>query len=94
MNGLQCEWDRNKAEANRRKHGVSFEEAATVFDDPHAKEEYDGRHSHVEDRWLVVGLSDRLRLISLAYTRRDEAIRIIHARRATKAEARRYAGQA
>ena len=86
------EWDPGKASANRRKHGVSFDEAATVFDDPNAKEEYDGQHADVEDRWIVIGLSNRLRLLVVSYTKRDEAIRIISARRATKAEARRYAG--
>jgi uncharacterized DUF497 family protein len=90
LNGWQFEWDPDKAEANRRKHGVTFDEAATVFDDPNAQPEYDERHSADEDRWLVIGLSSGLRLLTVAYTKRNETIRLISAHRATKAETRRY----
>ena len=90
MNGRQFEWDRDKADANRRKHGVTFEEASTVFDDPNAWVEYDQSHSQDEDRWLVIGLSSRLRLLTVCYTKRNEKIRLISAHRATKAETHRY----
>ena len=90
MNGKQFEWDPAKAKANRRKHGITFEEAATVFGDTNAIVEYDARHSMIEDRWRLIGLSSRLRVLTVVYTRRHEAIRIISARRATKAESRRY----
>ena len=91
MNGGQFEWDRAKAKANRRKHGITFEEAASVFADPDAIVEYDARHSMVEDRWRLIGLSSRRRILAVVYTRRHEAFRIISARRASKAESRRYA---
>ena len=90
MNGRQFEWDAEKAESNRRKHGVTFDEATTVFDDPNGDVEYDEGHSDEEDRWRIVGLSSRLRLLRVTYTRRNEAYRIISAQRATKAEERRY----
>jgi uncharacterized DUF497 family protein len=88
---LECEWDQPKADANRRKHGVSFKEAQSCFDDPFGKIEYDLGHSALEDRWLIIGLSVQFRLLSVIYTRRHEAIRIISARRANRAETRRYA---
>jgi uncharacterized protein len=90
---LQFEWDADKAAANRRKHGVSFEEAQSVFDDPSQQSEFDQEHSDQEDRWIVLGLSSRFRLLLVAYTKRHEAIRIISARRANKTETRRYTGE-
>jgi uncharacterized DUF497 family protein len=94
LNGLKFEWDPAKAASNLRKHGVSFEEAQTVFEDRNAKHEFDASHSSGEDRWRVLGLSNKLRLLSVIYAKKDEkTIRLISARRATKAEARRYAGK-
>jgi hypothetical protein len=91
LSELKFEWDPAKAAFSWGKHGVSFKEAQTVFDDPQLKREYDVKHAVVEDRWLVIGFSQRLRLISVAFTKRHETIRIISARRATKAESGRYA---
>lgn len=94
MSQRRFEWDARKAAKNRRNHRVTFEEAETVFDDPNRLEEYDVRHSISEDRWLVIGLSVKLRLLAVAYTKRNETtIRIISARRANQAATRRYTGQ-
>ncbi len=87
---MEFEWDVAKAAANRRKHGVSFEEAATVFDDPNVLVRYDAAHSEDEDRWNVVGTSSRHRVLAVTYTKRGEAIRIISARKSGRAEAREY----
>ena len=87
------EWDDNKATSNLKKHGISFEEAAHVFDDPLALSEPD--HSATgEERWKTVGLSDRCILLYVVHTASfeggSEVIRIISARRVTKEERRRY----
>lgn len=87
---MDFEWDDAKASANDRKHGVSFEEAKTVFDDPKVIIVYDEAHSTDEERWIALGISNRGRLLVVSHTYRDGAIRIISARRATKAEARHY----
>jgi uncharacterized DUF497 family protein len=86
------EWSDEKASSNFRKHKVSFDEASTVFDDPNAFGQYDHEHSTHEDRWRVIGMSSKGRLVSVIYTQRHEAIRIISARRANKAEKGRYPG--
>ena len=92
MSEHRFEWDLEKAALNWRQHRVSFEEAKTVFGDPNARPQFDFTHSEVEDRWRVLGLSEKLRLLSVVYTKKDErTIRIISARRATKTEARSYA---
>jgi uncharacterized protein len=89
---MDFEWDAAKASANRRKHGVSFEEAAEAVKDPRAVEEYDFEHStSTEDRFELVGMSGRGRLLMVVYTQRDEAVRIISARKATRAEVEAYA---
>jgi len=89
---MEFEWEPAKAATNRRKHGVPFEEAAEAFNDPRAVEEYDFEHSTAtEDRYQMVGVSGKGRLLIVAYTRRGAAIRIISARRATRAEADDYA---
>lgn len=84
------EWDARKAAANRAKHGVSFEEAATVFADPGALDGPDLRHSEAESRFLRVGRAATGRVLVVAYTvrRRDdeERIRVISARRASREE--------
>jgi len=91
------EWDARKAVSNRQKHEVSFEEAATVFDDPRAIEALDERHSGVERRFLKLGRSDRAAVLVVAYTLRstghgdEEAIRLISARRANRKERATYA---
>ncbi len=88
------EWDAAKAETNLAKHGVSFEEAATVFVDPDALDGADQRHSGKEERCLRLGRSVTRRMIVVAHTLRTledgEAIRIISARRANRREAAAY----
>jgi len=91
---MEFEWDSGKSAVNLDKHGVSFEEAQSIFDDLNWKQEYDIKHSQNEDRWLGIGVSQRLRLVTVAYTKRYETIRIISARRANQAEASRYSGEA
>ena len=89
------DWDARKAAVNRTKHGVSFEEAATVFGDPDALDGPDLRHSDEESRFLPLGRAATGRVLIVAYTvrRRDhgETIRIISARRASRKERAAYA---
>lgn len=90
---LDFEWDGNKAQTNLAKHGVSFEEAATVFDDPCARVIADPDHSIEEERFVILGLSARARELVVCHCLRGEAetvIRIISARKATRAEAKQY----
>ncbi len=86
-------WDSTKAETNVRKHGISFEEASTVFFDENALEIFDPDHSENEDRFLLLELSSALRLLVVChcYRENDELIRIISARKATKKEIHVYA---
>ena len=84
-------WDAEKANTNVDKHGVSFEEAATVFDDPMFITFVDDEHSLDEERYITIGLSSRGRLIMLAHAECGDRIRIISARVATKKEGRFYA---
>ena len=93
MPELQIEWDEVKSRSNVRKHGVSFQEAATVFFDERALLLADPDHSDDEDRFILLGLSARPRLLVVChcYRRGDEWIRIISARKATKPEAAVYA---
>ena len=92
MKELRFEWDPAKAVQDFRKHGISFEEAKSVFFDESAVEFYDDEHSEWEDRFLLLGLSSRLRLLLVChcYREREAVIRIISARKATKNEARHY----
>ena len=87
----QFEWDTDKAAKNLRKHQVSFDEAATVFDDPVFITSVDEEHSEDEERYVTVGLSKRGRLLVVAHTDRGGQIRIISVRKATRKEARFYA---
>jgi uncharacterized DUF497 family protein len=87
---MNCEWDERKAAANLRKHGVSFEEACTVFFDPLAATGADPDHARGEARWLTFGVSAAGRLLAVAHCDRDSAVRIISARPATRAERRLY----
>jgi len=84
------EWDENKAEANLSKHGVSFDEAKTVFDDPLYVEFYDPDHSFVEHRFILLGKSMQGRVLFVSYVERNENIRVISAREATPSERRAY----
>ena len=87
---MEFEWDVNKAEDNLTKHGVPFEEAATVFEDERRVTYFDEEHSWEEDRFFTLGRSDRRRVLAVAWTLRDEAYRIISARTASRAERRTY----
>ena len=84
------EWDPAKAAANRLKHGVAFEEAATVFFDPQATTYEDPDHSADEERFLIVGYSTRERILVVTYMYRGDRIRIISARAATARERRTH----
>ncbi|MDQ6695039.1 MAG: BrnT family toxin [Chloroflexota bacterium] len=87
---LQFVWDEQKAETNAHKHGVTFEEAATVLMDSLAAIFDDERHSQHEARELIIGRSTRGRLIIVSFVERSDAIRIISARLATPKERRDY----
>lgn len=87
------EWDDVKAASNRRKHGVSFEEAITVFGDEHALQFWDEEHSQLqEDRFLLLGLSDQARLLLVCHceAQGEDTIRVISAREATRRESAYY----
>ena len=87
---MDFEWDRRKAKYNRRKHRVTFEEAHTVFSDPLARIFDDPDHSAAEERELIIGHSDRGRLLVVSLTEHAGRIRIISARTATKRERTEY----
>ncbi len=85
------EWDDSKAESNKKKHGVSFAEAATAFSDPHALEIFDRKSSDREDRWILVGLSAKSQVLLVIFVEREEeCIRIVSARKAVKDEVDQY----
>lgn len=85
-------WDSKKSVVNNKKHGVSFDEAKTVFWDEYAIRYYDPDHSEDEDRFLMVGLSQNLRVLIVCHCFREDnrIIRIISARKATKGEENTY----
>lgn len=87
---MDVEWDPKKDNANQRKHGVSFREAATVFEDLLSRTFPDEDHSALERRFLTIGLSALSKLLVVAHTERGESIRIITARPATPHEKRFY----
>ena len=87
---LRFEWDPEKATSNLAKHNVSFEEAITVFGDPLGRIVRDPRHSLGEQRFVLLGHSERQRLLTIMFTDRGEAIRLISARKATRRERREY----
>jgi len=88
---LKFEWNQNKAAKNIGKHRVSFDEAATIFDDPMFLTVVDEEHSVDEERYISIGLSRHGRLLMVAHTDRQGQIRIISARKATKKEEKFYA---
>lgn len=92
MSELRFEWDEAKAEENLKRHGVSFLEAATVFEDERARLMADPDHSEDEDRFLLLGLSQSARLLVVVHCYRssDEVIRLISARKATRTETKQY----
>jgi len=83
---MRIEWDAKKAKRNLRKHGVSFEEAATTLSDPMAVTGADPDHSDYEQRYVTFGVSARNRLLVVSHTEEDETIRLISARKASKGE--------
>lgn len=85
-------WDENKAAVNIKKHGISFEEATSVFEDCEALQIYDPDHSEDEDRFILLGISNILRVLTVChcYREADETVRIISARKATKTEQSEY----
>jgi len=88
---LVFEWDPDKARANQRKHGVSFDEASSVFDDPLGRIFSDQDHSNGEQREIIVGHSILNRLLLVSFTERSKnRVRIVSARKATKREPREY----
>ena len=91
MNEIRFEWNNLKSLANKRKHGVSFEEAQTVFYDEEAVEFDDPDHSQDEDRFIILGMSLKLRVLVISHcVRKGDVIRIISARKATRHEANHY----
>jgi uncharacterized DUF497 family protein len=87
---LGFEWDDDKARSNVAKHGVSFEEAATVFADPLSLTIPDPGHSQAEDRFVIIGCSYQGKLLVVVHTERGDNIRVISARRASKRERKTY----
>jgi len=87
---MDFEWDEAKANSNLAKHGLDFAEAATVFGDPLAITFFDPDHSDEEDRYLTIGMSINNRVVIVSHTDREQAVRIISARVATKAERKGY----
>lgn len=79
---IELEWDQNKSASNLLKHGVSFDEAKTVFDDPD--------HSYNEHRYIIIGYSLKNRLLIVAYAERKNKVRLISAREATRREQKVY----
>lgn len=92
MKDLRFDWDKNKDGHNQKKHGISFEEAFTVFYDENALEFHDPDHSEDEDRFIMLGISFKARVLVVCHCFRDKdaVIRIISARKATKNEFRKY----
>jgi uncharacterized protein len=94
---IDFDWDPDKAKSNLQKHGITFEEAATVMRDPRAMNMFDPDHSESEDRWITLGLSGSGRLLVVCHTfneKQDEAvtIRIFSARHPTSKEIKIYEG--
>lgn len=87
---LTFEWDERKSKKNIRKHGVSFEEAKTVFNDPFAMTISDPEHSTQEERYIDVGMSSRGRILMVWYTELESNIRIIGSRKAPRSERQQY----
>ena len=94
MSNITFEWDASKASLNKKKHGISFDEAKTVFFDEHAKVIHDPEHSDDEERFIILGLSVNVRMLVVihCYRKNDCIIRIIYARKATQKESMQYHG--
>ena len=87
---MRFEWDDNKAKSNFLKHGITFEKAVTVFADPYLLFTEDSKHSEQEEREWAIGEAENGSMIVVIFTMRNEKIRIISARKATKRERKRY----
>lgn len=87
---MKFDWDPGKAKRNQAKHGVSFEEATTVFDDPLYIDFFDPAHSEQENRFILIGCSSQQRLLLVSYAEREDHTRIISARQATNRERQAY----
>lgn len=87
---MQFEWDENKATRNLAKHGISFEEAATVFGDPLSDTFDDPDHSAGERRFIIIGVSEKGRMLVVAHTDEQEVVRLISAREPTRVEREFY----
>lgn len=94
MKNISFEWDASKASVNKKKHGVSFEEAKLAFFDENALVIHDAEHSADEDRFILLGFSATTQLLVVChcYREKNSAIRIISARKATKKESNQYYG--
>ena len=92
IKGNVFDWDENKEIANIEKHDVTFQDAATVFDDDYAVYIYDKKHSQNEERFIAIGMSEQLKILMVCHCYRndDSLIRIISARRANKKEEAYY----
>ena len=89
---IKIEWDTRKASSNKKKHGVSFPEAESIFADPNARLIHDPDHSKKEDRFILLGMSAELRILVVCHclTDGEDIIRIISARRANRSEQKEY----
>lgn len=92
MNKITFHWDEQKNQVNQQKHGISFEEAESVFFDDYAVQFWDEEHSQDEERFLLLGLSYKMRILLVVhcFKEEDSVIRIISARKATKNESKEY----
>ncbi|MDF1594344.1 MAG: BrnT family toxin [Desulfobacterales bacterium] len=91
---LSFEWDIEKGKSNEQKHGISFGEASTVFADPLSLTIHDPLHSEDEERFILIGISHKNRMLIVVHTERGDNIRIISAREATKKERSYYESNA
>lgn len=89
---LRFEWDEDKNKTNRKKHGIWFEEATSVFDDPMGRLFLDEQHSEEEERFILLGMSSEARLLVVVHCEKEEGsvVRIISARKANKMEVNFY----
>jgi uncharacterized DUF497 family protein len=90
MENPEFEWDDEKAISNLKKHDVSFEEGATIFNDPLIITIFDPGHSEIEERYISIGISVQGRLLVVVHTERDERVRLISCRKATNTERKAY----
>jgi len=92
MKAISFEWDEKKNVSNKKKHGISFEEAQSVFIDENGLLIHDPDHSDEEDRFMLLGLSSSLKALVVChcYRKRNEIIRILSARKATRSEQKKY----